>query len=189
MFPFMLSKEIDSLTKSLEFKIIVCYLRRKLLLRRDIMRFLLLTFLAVLVSCGQGSSSSKNGGSEQRQNEEYVTEVREVDLLDVAMDVPVEISGNKIIFKQAATDSANGVRSSCSVGVASGEAYDFSVSGSTLSIRTASGERMNLQRVSGDNGSIVGSWTGKSYNGEQLVMRRMTFVSENRLVMRTHCES
>ena len=156
------------------------------------MRFLLLTFLAVLVSCGQGGSSSKSsdgGEREQRQNEEYVTDVREVDLLDVAMDVPVEISGNKIIFKQAVADSANGVRSSCSVGVAVGEAYDFSVSGSTLTIRTPAGEKMSLKRVSGNNGSIVGSWTGKVQNGDQLVLRRMTFVSENRLVMRTHCES
>ena len=152
------------------------------------MRFLLLTFLAVLVSCGQGGSSSKSGDKE-RQNEEYVSDVRQVDLLDVAMDVPVEISGNKIIFKQAVADSANGVRSSCSVGVASGEAYDFNLDGSKLTIRTSAGERINLTRVSGDGGSIVGSWTGKSYNGEQLVMRRMTFVSENRLVMRTHCES
>lgn len=158
------------------------------------MRFLLLTFLAVLVSCGQGGSSSKSskndgGERQQRQNDEYVTDVREVDLLDVAMDVPVEISGNKIIFKQAVTDSANGVRSSCSVGVTAGEAYDFSVNGSTLTIRTPAGEKMSLKRVSGDNGSIVGSWTGKVQNGEQLVLRRMTFVSESRLVMRTHCES
>ena len=154
------------------------------------MRILLLTFLAVLVSCGQGGSSSKsNGPSEERQTDEYVTDVREVDLLDVAMDVPVEISGSKITFKQSSNNAANGVRSTCSLGVTTGEAYDYSLSGSNLTIRTTSGERINLTRVSGDNGSIVGSWTSKSYNGEQLVKRRMTFVSENRLVMRTHCES
>ena len=153
------------------------------------MRLLLLTFLTVLVSCGQDSSSSSSGSNPERQNEQAASEVKEVDLLDVAMDVPVEISGSKITFKQAASNTANGVRSSCSVGVASGETYEFSLSGSTLNIRTASGESMSLKRVSGEIGSIVGSWTGKFYKGEQLVMRRMSFVSENRLVMRTHCES
>ena len=155
------------------------------------MRFLLIAFLSTLVvSCGQSGSSSKSGTSEDdRQNEEYVTDVREVDLLDVAMDVPVEISGNKIIFKQSVADSASGVRSSCNVSVTSGEAYSYSVDGSKLTLKTSSGEKMNLTRVSGSGNSIVGSWTGKTYKGDQLVLRRVTFVSESRLVMRTHCES
>lgn len=154
------------------------------------MRFLLIAFLSTLVvSCGQNGSSSKSGSGDDRQNEEYVTDVREVDLLDVAMDVPVEITGNKIIFKQSVADSASGVRSSCNVSVTSGEAYTYSVDGSSLTLKTAGGEKMSLKRVSGSGNSIVGSWSGKSYKGEQLVMRRITFVSENRLIMRTHCES
>lgn len=154
------------------------------------MRFLLIAFLSTLVvSCGQNGSSSKSGSNDDRQNEEYVTDVREVDLLDVAMDVPVEISGNRIIFKQSVADAATGVRSTCNVSVTSGEAYTFSVDGSNLTLRTPSGEKMSLKRVSGSGNSIVGSWSGKSYKGDQLVMRRVTFVSENRLVMRTHCES
>lgn len=154
------------------------------------MRFLLIAFLSTLVvSCGQNSTSSKSASGDDRQNEEYVTDVREVDLLDVAMDVPVEISGNQIIFKKSVANAASGVRSSCNVSVTSGEAYTFSVDGSNLTLRTAAGEKMGLKRVSGSGNSIVGSWTGKTYNGEQLIMRRITFVSENRMVMRTHCES
>ena len=171
------------------------------------MRFLLLTFLSVLVvSCGdKGSSSSNNANGPQRQQaptgnhngngtgtivspNEYTSDVKETDLLDVAMDVPVEISGSKIIFKQTVSNAANGIRSTCSANVTSGEAYDYKVAGSTLSIRTASGQAMDLSRVSGNDGSIVGSWTGKQYVGDQFIIRRMTFVSENRLVMRTHCE-
>jgi len=152
------------------------------------MRFLLLAFLSVVVvSCGQKGSSSSD--ETKRQNEEYVTDVREVDLLDVAMDVPVEISGNKIIFKQSITDSANGLRSSCSVGVTSGEAYSYKLSGSSLLILTASGQKMSFKRVSGDGDGLAGSWSGKAYEGSQLVMRRMTFLGNDRLVMRTHCES
>lgn len=154
------------------------------------MRFLLLAFLSTLVvSCGQSGSSSKSGSSDDRQNEEYVTDVREVDLLDVAMDVPVEISGNQITFKQSVADAATGVRSTCNVSVTTGEIYTYSLSGSNLTLKTSSGEKMSLKRVSGSSDSIIGSWTGKAYNGDQLVMRRITFVSNNRMVMRTHCES
>lgn len=153
------------------------------------MRFLLLTFLSVLMSCGQSGSSKKSVGAEKPQNQEYITDVREVDLLDVAMDVPVEISGNRIIFKESIADSANGVRSSCSVGVTTGEAYSFTVNGDAMVIQTSAGVRINFTRVSGDGDSILGSWTGKSYEGSQLVMRRMSFVSSDRLIMRTHCES
>lgn len=152
------------------------------------MRFLiLLTLLSVLVSCGQGGSSSSS--SNKPQNEEYVTDIREVDLLDVAMDVPVEISRSQITFKQSAGNTASGVRSTCSVGVSSGEVYGYNLDGSNLVIKTSNGTKMTLKRVSGDDNSIVGSWSGKSNSGGQLVLRRMTFVSENRLVMRTHCES
>ena len=150
------------------------------------MRFLFLAFLFVMVSCGQNMSSTSSD-KDELSNEEYVTDIREVDLLDVAMDVPVEVRGNKIIFKSSANNSENGIRSSCAVGVTSGEAYDFSLNGNGLSIRTPQGEKMNFVRISGQSG-IVGGWSSKVYKGEQLIMRRLTFVSENRMVMRTHCE-
>lgn len=152
------------------------------------MRFLLLAFLSVLVSCGQNGSSSSSGNKPEGQ-EEYYTDVREVDLLDVAMDVPVELNGGSIVFRQSFSQSSNGVRSSCNVAVTSGEAYGYRMDGNSLVIQTASGEKMSLKRVSGEKGSIVGSWAGRSRSGDQLIARRLTFVSENRLIMRTHCES
>lgn len=157
------------------------------------MRFLLLTFLSVLVSCGQDSSSS-NSKQNQEDNgnnptlTEYATDVKQVDLLDVAMDVPVEISGNKIIFKQSMTNSANGLQgTTCSVGVTAGETYSYQINGKTMDLVTSTG-RMTFERVSGEGNNIVGSWRGKSTSGSQLILRRITFLTENRLVMRTHCE-
>lgn len=150
------------------------------------MRFLLLAFLSVLVSCGQNLSTS---GDKPERQEEYYSEVREVDLLDVAMDVPVETSGSSIVFGLSFSQAANGVRSNCSLAVTSGEAYSFRLDGNSLMIQTSTGEKMSLKRVSGDRGSIVGSWAGKIRKGDQLIARRLTFVSQNRLIMRTHCES
>ncbi len=152
------------------------------------MRFLLLAFSVVLISCNQNTKSS-SGGSPERQDEEFVTNVREVDLLDVSLDVPIEISGNKILFKQAGSDALEGANSSCSINVSPEEAYSFKVNGDALEIKTSAGKKMSFQRISGSGNSIVGSWTGKFREGSQLVMRKMTFVSESRLVMRTHCES
>ncbi len=159
------------------------------------MRFLLLTFLSVLVSCGQDSSSSKKQNEEDNGNgnrpttlTEYATDVKQVDLLDVAMDVPVEVSGNRIIFKQSMANSANGLQgTTCSVGVTSGEEYTYQVNGANMDL-VANGQKMTFKRVSGQGNSIVGSWTGKTNSGSQLILRRLTFLSENRLVMRTHCE-
>jgi hypothetical protein len=151
------------------------------------MRILLLTFLFVFVSCGQGQSP-KHAVS-LKQNEEFATNVREVDLLDVAMDVPVEIVSGKITFKQSFSDSVSGDKSSCSVGVTSGEVYDYTLSGSSLIIKTSTGHKINLKRISGESESIVGSWSSRTYVGDQLIMRRMTFLSQDRLVVRTHCES
>lgn len=169
------------------------------------MRFLLLAFSLVLISCGQSTSSKKIGvdlpqaqenptnpnspGNTQNPTPEYMTNVTEVDLLDVAMDVPIEIIDNRIIFKETIADSANGIRSSCAVGVTTGDAYSFILNGASLIIQTTSGQKISFNRVSGGEETIVGSWSSKSYEGPQLVMRRMTFVSQDRLVMRTHCES
>ncbi len=151
------------------------------------MRFLLLAFLSILVGCGQNSSSTSDDKAEKQ--EEYYTDVREVDLLDVAMDLPVDVSGNAITFRQSFNQSAIGVRSSCNLAVTSGESYSYRLDGDALVIQTPGGEKMVLKRVSGDRGSIVGSWTGKVRTGDQMIARRLTFVSENRLIMRTHCES
>lgn len=164
------------------------------------MRFLLLTFLSVLVvSCSDSGSSagSKNPLTPTRQPQENVPavevgvdEVNEIDLLDVAMDVPVQISGNQIIFKQSVANMANGVNagSTCNFAVAAGEIYNYQLDGSTLSLRKPSGENLVFSRVSGNEASIVGSWTGKTTVGNQLRLQRMTFLGENRVVVRTHCE-
>lgn len=165
------------------------------------MRFLLLTFLSVLVSCGQGgssSSSSKKPGIEpikptvttnQPQAEEYAVVDRPTDLLDVAMDLPVEVNASRIVFKQSAILTDNGEHSTCKLSVTSGESYGYTLNGAMLTVSLSSGETINFKRESGDVSSIVGSWSGKSVVGDQTIIRRITFLTESRLIMRNHCES
>lgn len=164
------------------------------------MRFLLLTFLSVLVvSCGdKGSSSSKPGpqedtdgtGTRTRTNPElYSNSVRETDLLDVATDVPVEISGSRITFKKAVNNAVQGTHIKCELNVGMGETYSYSFSGADLEILTAAGEKRTFKRRSGQEGSIVGSWYGVIETPGKTVQRIMTFVSESQVIMRNHCES
>lgn len=151
------------------------------------MRFLLLTFLSVLVvSCGQGGSSSNSSG--ERQDEEFSVVLGETDLLDVAVDVPVEITRDSIVFKQSASRTDSGKHSNCSVTVNSGEAYTYSVNGSSMTVKTPAGERLSFVRKSGSDG-INGSWFGESFNGKQMIHRRLSILGDSRMVLRTSCES
>jgi len=120
--------------------------------------------------------------------EGHITNVTSVDLLDVAMDVAIELVGDKIIFKQNISDKSEGQHSVCDMQVNAEEAYVFKLDGSSLQIQTSSGEKINLAKVTKESTGIIGSWTSKSFRGTQMIMRKFTFISENRLVMRTHCE-
>lgn len=143
--------------------------------------------LLSLVSCGEKSTSPQSENEVVRQNQDYATDIREVDLLDVAIDVPIELSSDKITFKRSSQNSASGVRTTCSVKVDAGETFQYGLSGNNLSLVQSDGKRLNFRRVSGEK-SLAGSWTSKSREGNTLVLRRITFLGDNRLVMRTHCE-
>ena len=143
--------------------------------------------LVTLASCGKKSTSSQSDNEVDRQNQDYATDIREVDLLDVAIDVPVEMSPDRITFKKSSQNSANGVRTTCSIKVDSGESYQYRVSGNSLALTLNNGKKLNFKRVSGENG-INGSWTSDTKEGNAHVLRRVTFLSDNRMVMRTHCE-
>jgi hypothetical protein len=102
--------------------------------------------------------------------------------------VAIDLIGDKIIFKQSASDKSEGEHSVCNINVEAEEAYVFKLDGSSLQIQTSSGEKMSFIKVSKDATGILGSWTSKSIRGTQMIMRKFTFINENRLVMRTHCE-
>ena len=154
------------------------------------MRFLLFVFIFSFVSCGQKPTSTNKVVKKTYGPEvDYLLNIKEVDLLDVALDAPIEISGSKIIFKEAASELDQGKHSSCSIELTPGDSFDYKLDGQLLMVKMSSGEKIRFIRTSGEGSGLMGSWSGQSYKGKQLVMRRMTFLSENRLVMRTHCEA
>ena len=145
-----------------------------------------LLILFAVVSCGKKSTSSSSSPGE-RQNQEYATDIREVDLLDVTADLPIESTGDKIIFKKAFRETASGVRTTCEMNVDAGESYQYRLGSNSLVLTKNNGSKIHLERVSGEHG-LAGSWISEKREGRALVARRITFLGNNRVIMRTHCE-
>jgi len=166
------------------------------------MRFLFPLLLMFLISCGKSSTPSSSSDNrrgpavkpdvqeeieEDIYRPEEVDTVVETDLLDISMDVPVEISENRIMFQKTDSQMLAGIRANCSMSVESGEIWDYVLKGANVLEVFKGREKMTMNRV-GEGKGIIGSWSWKGYEGRTLILRRMTFVSMNRVVMRTHCE-
>lgn len=148
------------------------------------------------ISCGKQSSSSrvsdKNGLCNLNGNMVPCMTMSEtadglgIDLLDVQVDVPVQISGSQIMFMETKMDQASGRRISCDVGVKSGEAYQYSLSGDTLTL-TTSGGSYNYNRNSGSG--INGNWVWRGYvdRGTHII-KQISIVNGARAILKSHCE-
>lgn len=155
------------------------------------MRFLFFFVLLILVSCGKTTSSGSGASDRSGRTPQYqlgaVEDIKETDLLDATVDLPVEVTGSQIIFKRADTQAMTGLYMTCSVGVAFGEAWDYELDGSDTLIISTGGRSYTFKRVTPGSG-IIGGWNWREYDGETLYVRRMTFVTSNRVIIRTHCE-
>lgn len=151
------------------------------------MRFLIPVLLFIVVSCGKSSSSGDRSPEKEEAISDEIDNVRESDLLDVTLDVPVEITADKMTFRKSANQMVNGVRTNCSLAVENGESWDYTLSGDRLDIYQDR-KKITLMRVS-DGDTIVGSFTWKGYEGGAFIIRRMTFIGRDRVVMRVSCEN
>lgn len=160
----------------------------------------LFALLMLSVSCGQdggGSSSSKVAQREDASCELNGRSVacgsirgadgEGVDLLESLVDVPVRISNSDIQFLADKTSTAQGRRISCNTQVKNGELYRFALRGDKLIIMTNNGT-YEMRRSNG-GGDLTGSWVWDGYVDEGTHMiRYMTFIGNNRVIMRTTCE-
>lgn len=151
--------------------------------------FLFLIFLFLFLSCGKKNLPSTQSVIKQPQDNEYSTTINEIDLLDVAIDVPIEISQNKIYFKNTESQIAEGMHSTCQLNVLMDEPYDYKIAGNVLEVKSVQGAWKKFLRDSGAPDLLIGTWTNKTIKGSMTIVNRMTFVSEGRIIMRSHCES
>lgn len=163
----------------------------------------LLSLLVLSVSCGQdgGGGSSTNSTAAAPQSEESCefngravacetirgADGEGVDLLETMIDVPIKITDADIQFLADKTSSNQGRRISCATQVKNGEVYRFALRGNTLILMTGAGS-YEMKRLTGSEG-LTGSWTWKGYvdQGTHMI-RQMTFLGQNRVIMRTSCE-
>jgi hypothetical protein len=153
------------------------------------MRFMIALLFVLVSACNEKMASSKQQPAvADTQYDGYSVDVEELDLLDVVLDVPIEVSGDKIFFKSTEREVAVGAHSTCESTFTMGENYDYQLNGSVLTLTKSNGEKFDLKRISGEGADLVGAWKGTTLKGHQSIMQRFTILSENRLIVRTHCE-
>jgi hypothetical protein len=170
------------------------------------MRLLLMILMTFILSCGEKNTTTQNLTNDVPQvratetaptevnpevnnetSDEYHSEVPEVDIMDVALDVAIEVNGHQITFKQSQFKSEQGPRHNCSLSVQASGAHSYEVSGDSLVIKGPSSEGVLYKRLSGDQG-LIGVWVARSENAGQKIQERLTFVNERRVIMRKNCE-
>jgi hypothetical protein len=152
------------------------------------MRLLLFAFLSVaMVSCGGDKSSSSNNGrqnqdsrpTQSQESEPYSTVYQPADIMDAAIDVPVEVSGDKITFKKSVSNAMSGLRSTCGIAVQEGESFSYRLTGSGLQITTSTGESYTLANLEwqcgrgSDARSAAPCFRGRESSDHALSLRRI----------------
>lgn len=157
----------------------------------------LLTILILSASCGQdggsgSSSSSRRGLCDLNGSTVACESIRGadgqgVDLLESVIDVPVKIENADITFQADKSAVSTGRRINCKTSVKNGEVYRFALRGEKLLLMTGEGS-FEMTRLS-DGEGISGAWVWNGYIEEGThVIRNMTFIGNNRVIMRTSCE-
>lgn len=157
----------------------------------------MMMFIFALVSCGKdsggGSSGSTAESGPERQTEltrnGYIdTSSRgETDLLNVTVNAPVNINGDRITFNQGVQAVDRGSRLSCSLSVQSGEMWTFSISGKSLRLTQSSGKILNMKKLSGPEDSLLGNWLWQGNEDGMKLFRRLS-IFQNRLIINQDCE-
>ena len=153
-------------------------------------KFIFLLSAILLVSCGKQTQSS-NGSSKQEREEtdENYLEVdahESSDLLNVTADIPIEIEGDRIIFKSSRQLKDVGSRISCGLTINSGDIYAFDLAGGRLYLTLPDGERISMKRVIPGEGPM-GSWISVHRKGHSKVTRRYS-ITEDRMLLNVDCE-
>lgn len=160
------------------------------------MRLFSLFIIAILtVACGKdGGSSSAPKDKLCNSNGQLVNcasiqgaDGEGIDLLESIIDVPVQISGADVKVTSGKTSEAKGRRISCSSSVQTGEVIRYSQSGNSLTLMMGEGNFDMTRTAVGDG--INGTWKWKQYIDQgALVIRTVTFLNNNRMIMRKTCE-
>jgi hypothetical protein len=150
--------------------------------------------MLALCSCGNSNSGkSSPQPAQERTINGYMDLsnglVGSSDLLTVTLDVPVNISADRIVFTSNRMGSDAGDSITCSMNFSSGEIYTYTVDGQNLVIQKSNGATYTMTR-SGNHGlDIIGTWTWTGSENGMAIHRRFSILSNNRLIANQDCES
>lgn len=158
--------------------------------------FFLFVTLILIASCGQdggGSSSNKSRGICSLNGRSVQCETirgadgQGIDLLESMIDVPIQMQDTEMTFLADKTATSTGRRITCKTAVKKGEVYRFALRGAKLLLMTPEGS-FEMDRLN-DGSEINGAWAWKGYTDEGThLIRQMTILNSNRVIMRTNCE-
>jgi hypothetical protein len=163
------------------------------------MKLVFLVFsLLIFASCGQTSGdSSVNSTFREICNlnvtddscaVDTVDDRYGIDLLEAAIEVPIKIQNDEIIFLDNKSFLSTGARIKCGITVNNGEVYRFTFKADKLTIKTKS-EIYEMDKISEGN-DLNGTWVSKeSKDLGVFVIRTLAIINSSRAVIRKSCES
>lgn len=155
------------------------------------MKYSILLLMFLVVSCGKNQSSSSSSGARQEQQRGFIdlseSGTTVPDLLNVTLDVPVEITTDRITFLRNASLTDQGVRHSCGLNVKESEIWHYSVGGNRLNLEMANGSRLNMEKQSSYGTGAQGVWMARASNNGMKMIYRFTLF-QDRIILNQDCE-
>lgn len=173
-------------------------------------RVSLLLLVLTFISCGKEQTSKKNVSYDQPEREDRTifdndntmctlnerkvpcdtiqgADGQGVDLLESMIEVEIKIDDPYITFLSDKEFLASGRRINCHTRVKAQENLRFTLNQDELTLQGAIG-RFKFKRLSEGDG-IIGAWVWRGYEDQgKHVTRVVTFLGQDRLIMRTSCE-
>lgn len=151
----------------------------------------LIFILLFIASCGKDGGPSGASAQKQESPRGYVevnnTSESVPDLLNVTLDLPVEVSGDRIVFLKSGSLIDQGNRKTCSLNIREQEIWHYSSSGNSLRIETADGFILSMTKLSSNDSGLYGVWTWHGQMNNMKTFRRITLLS-GRIIINQDCE-
>lgn len=152
----------------------------------------LLAVLLVVTSCGKKGGSSSTGGEQREEvcaNSDcsIFSDGTSVELLESVVDASVSISDSQILIHTSMTDMDQGDRLACKTEVKKGEIFYYSFAGDILTLQTSTGT-YPMKRVNQGQSGLRGPFVWRGQENGMNVMKTITFISSNRILLRNNCE-
>ncbi len=152
-------------------------------------KLFLLSILVLLASCGKDGSSSSSVKGPGPMNQEYEEVLTDSipDLLNVTLDVPVEVTTDRIQFLRDASVADSGAHITCRLQTGTGDIWHHTLRGPNLSVDLGTGQPLTFKKESSLGAHPYGVWHWQGVENGMKVLRQLTLL-EGRLILSQDCQ-